>query len=82
MDTAGTIRLAPTVREMGTILHTWTVAIPFCSIAFVIVAPQRVSVPQVDVRMTASTPAPLNSSPIALPNRVALDTAVVFPTVE
>jgi hypothetical protein len=49
---AGTIRLAPTVIEMGTIDATWTTGIPMRSISLASVAPQRVSVPQVDVRMT------------------------------
>ena len=51
----GTIRLAPTVWEMGTMEQTCTVGIPARSSSLTIVAPQRVQVPQVEVRMTACT---------------------------
>jgi hypothetical protein len=48
----GMIRLAPTVKEIGTMEHIWTTKIPARSISLQIVAPQRVQVPQVEVRMT------------------------------
>lgn len=50
----GTIRLAPTVSDMGVMLHRCTAGIPARSISFTIVAPQRVSVPHVEVRIAAS----------------------------
>ena len=76
MATAGTMRLAPTVREMGVTVQTWTTGIPTRSISFTIVAPQRVQVPQVEVSITPSTPAALSSAPISLPNLIALPTEV------
>ncbi|MBT9160065.1 MAG: hypothetical protein DDT26_01338 [Dehalococcoidia bacterium] len=79
--TAGTMRLAPTVREMGTIAATCTTGNPTRSISFTSVAPQRVSVPQVEVRITPSTPADFSSSAIALPNLSELATEVALPTV-
>ncbi len=66
--TAGTMRLAPTVKEMGTIEATCTTGNPTRSISFANVAPQRVSVPQVEVRITPSTSAAFNFSAITLPN--------------
>ena len=81
MATAGTILFAPTVREMGTMVHTWTTGSPALSISFTIVAPQRVQVPQVDVRMTAVTPSAMSLRAISSPNRFALATAVPLPTV-
>ena len=49
----GTIRLAPTVLEIGTIEQMWAVGIPARSSSFTSVAPQRVQVPHVEVRMAA-----------------------------
>lgn len=49
----GKMRLAPTVMEMGTIEQQWMTGIPARSISLAIVAPQRVQVPQVEVKMTA-----------------------------
>ena len=78
----GTILLAPTVIEIGVTVHACTTGIPALSISFTIVAPQRVQVPQVEVKITASTPFTfsfwLNSSANALEEA----TAVPFPTVE
>ena len=82
MATPGNILFAPTVWDIGTIVHTCTAGMPFASIAFTIVAPQRVSVPQVDVRITPFTPLARSLSAMASPYFFALETAVVFPTVE
>ena len=79
--TAGTIRLAPTVLEMGTMLQMCTVGIPALSISFAIVAPQRVQVPQVELMMTASTPSRVRSLAISRANFMAFATDVPFPTV-
>ena len=67
--------------DIGTIVHICTTGIPYFSIPFTIVAPQRVQVPQVDVRITASTPSATNFFPISSANAFALATAVPFPTV-
>ncbi len=77
----GTILLAPTVREIGTTVHICTTGMPVFSISFTIVAPQRVQVPQVEVRITACTPSAMSSLPIASAYFLALATAVPFPTV-
>ncbi len=61
MATAGTIRLAPTVKEMGVTVQMCTTGNPARSISFTIVAPQRVQVPQVEVKITPFTPAAFNS---------------------
>lgn len=78
---AGTIRLAPMVREIGTIEQTWTAGSPARSSSLTIVAPQRVQVPHVEVRMTAWTPACRRRSAIASPKARARETEVAFPTV-
>lgn len=57
MAMVGTILLAPTVMEIGVTVHIWTTGMPALSISLTIVAPQRVQVPQVEVMITASTPA-------------------------
>ena len=80
MAIAGTILFAPTVWEIGTIVQTCTTG-SLRSISFTIVAPQRVQVPQVEVRMTAVTPSATSLSAISAPNRLALATAVPLPTV-
>ena len=49
--------------------------------AFTIVAPQRVQVPQVDVRIAACTPAASRSAVISLPILVASATEVELPVV-
>ena len=81
MATAGTMRFAPTVCEIGTIVQICTTGIPNASIALTIVAPQRVQVPQVEVRITASTPSFFSCSPMAVPNFFALAIDVPLPTV-
>ena len=82
MATAGTMRLAPTVSEMGVTVQTCTTGRPARSISLTIVAPQRVQVPQVLVRMTASTPSATSLRPILVANSFAEATAVPLPTVE
>ena len=78
---AGTIRLAPTVIEIGVTVQMCTTGIPVASIPFTIVAPQRVQVPHVLVRMTASTWSFLSFAPISSANFLAEATAVPLPTV-
>ena len=54
---------------------------PALSISFTIVAPQRVQVPQVEVRITASTPSAFNFCEYSAANAFADATDVPFPTV-
>lgn len=78
----GTIRFAPTVTMIGTIVATCTTGIPATrSISLTIDAPHRVHVPQVEVRIAASTPSRLKISPISRPNRSAFATDVAVPVV-
>ena len=81
MDIVGTILFAPTVFATGIKFAICTIVIPAFSIAFVIVAPQRVQVPQVDVRITALTPAFINSDAISVPILLASACVVPVPTV-
>lgn len=52
MPSPGTMRLAPTDRPMDTRLQMRTAGIPARSSSFTIVAPQRVPVPHVEVKIT------------------------------
>ena len=79
---AGTIRFAPTITATGVIVETCTVGRPAFSSSFAIAAPQRVLVPQVEVRMTASTPAARSFSAISLPMRALWARVVATPVVE
>ena len=76
-----TMRLEPTISATGVIVHTWAVGMPTLSISFVSADPQRVLVPQVEVKMTPSTPAALSSAAIALPIFLAFSTVVATPVV-
>ena len=67
------------IATAGTILYT--TGIPALSISFTIVAPQRVQVPQVEVRITASTPSAFNFCEYSAANAFADATDVPFPTV-
>lgn len=78
---AGRILLAPMVLEMGTTVHIWTTGMPTLSISFTIVAPQRVQVPQVDVRITAPTLSSRSFWAISTPNFWELPTEVPVPVV-
>jgi hypothetical protein len=78
----GIILLAPTVNDTGVIVHMCTTGIPALSISLTNVAPQRVQVPHVEVKITASTPSANNSSAVKAPNFLEEATAVPFPTVE
>lgn len=82
METVGTMRLAPMLREMGTMVHMWTTGTSAASsMALASVAPQRVQVPHVEVRITPSTCAALSCEPISVPNLRELATEVPLPTV-
>lgn len=77
----GTIRLPPTVSEMGTMEQACTAVMPERSISLTIVAPQRVQVPQVEVRITACTPSATRTLAICCPYFLAFSTEVALPTV-
>lgn len=81
MAIAGTILLAPTVREIGTTVQTCTTGISALSISLAIVAPQRVQVPQVEVRITPSTPSATKSLDNWAAYALAFATDVPFPVV-
>ena len=78
---AGTILFAPTACEIGTIEQTCATGIPKLSIVFAIVAPQRVHVPQLEVRMAAWIPSNFILCATSIANFFALATAVALPTV-
>ena len=82
MPAADTMRLAPTITATGVMVETCTVGSPARSSSLVIAAPQRVLVPQVEVRMTASTPASRSFSAISRPMRALWARVVATPTVE
>lgn len=82
METVGTIRLAPTVFAIETRLAICTIGKPAFSISLVIVAPQRVHVPQVEVKMTAETCASSRCWAISAPIRLASACVVPVPTVQ
>lgn len=79
--TVGTILFAPTDFDIVVIVAICTIGMPYLSISLTIVAPQRVQVPHVDVRITPSTPASFSSLPISVPNFIALPTDVPVPVV-
>ena len=74
-------RFAPIIVAIVGRAVTNTVGIPERSISLASVAPQRVPVPQVPDRITASTPASFSSSAISWPNFVETATGVPFPVV-
>jgi hypothetical protein len=76
-----TMRFAPTIVAMVGRDVTNTVGRPARSISFASTDPQRVPVPQVPERRTASTPASRSSAAISDPNRVEAATGVPFPVV-
>jgi hypothetical protein len=78
---AVTTRLDPTMKATGVIVHTWATGSPTLSISLVSAAPQRVLVPQVEVRITPDTPADLSSLAIACPIFLAFSTVVATPVV-
>lgn len=67
MPTPGTMRDTPMADAMDVMVHICATGMPNRSISLVIVAPQRVPVPQVDVRITPSTLSARKASAICLP---------------
>jgi hypothetical protein len=74
--------LAPTITATGVIVETCTVGRPALYTSFAIAAPQRVLVPQVEVRMTASTRAARSLAAISRPMRSLCARVVATPVVE
>jgi len=75
------IRLDPAIFAMEVIAARWAAGIPFFSIIFVSVAPQRVLVPQVLVTRTAWTPSEISALAISSPILSACVTVVPVPVV-
>jgi hypothetical protein len=75
------IRLVPTIWAIVGNAVTNTVVIPSRSSSFASVAPQRVPVPQVPVKITAATSAARSSAAISWPNFTAVATGVSTPEV-
>ena len=76
-----TIRFAPIVCAVGTRVVIRTVGIPAFSISFVSTAPQRVPVPQVEVRMTPEIPCVFSSCAMPWPILLAFAMVVATPVV-
>lgn len=81
MPRVGTMRGAPTFSANETRLHNSAVGMPARSSSFASVDPQRVPVPQVEVRTAAWTPAFLSSAAHSIPNLRAFATEVPLPAV-
>lgn len=76
-----TIRGDPTMAATCFIEQICTVAIPTRSISFASAAPQRVLVPQVEVRIMACTPSASNRRAISRPTFFALVSDIDNPAV-
>ncbi len=77
----GRILLEPTIWATGVMAQIWTTGIPIFSISFVSVAPQRVLVPQVEVRITPDTPSAFSSWAICRPSPSITSTMLATPVV-
>ena len=78
---AGRMRIAPKAVAIDVIAVMSTVGRPAASICRASVAPQRVPVPQVLVRITACTPSLMSTVAISVPMRSALARLIPVPTV-
>jgi len=78
----GTIRLEPTIWAILVIEHICDVGSPARSSSFVSAAPQRVLVPQVEVKITPDTPSALSCLEIACPIFLTFSTILAHPAVE
>jgi hypothetical protein len=81
MPFPGTTRFEPTISATGVIVQMCATGMPTCSSSVTIAAPQRVLVPQVEVRITASTPASRRCSAISRPSRRLLSSGFASPVV-
>ncbi|BDF69433.1 hypothetical protein CE91St40_04140 [Oscillospiraceae bacterium] len=77
-----TMRLAPTVWAMGTMVQICTQGMPQRSNSLASVAPQRVPVPHVEVSTTACTWAARSRAAISAPKAWAFFRLVPLPLVE
>jgi hypothetical protein len=78
---AETIRFEPTITATGVMDVTWATGNPARSSSLLNVAPQRVLVPHVEVRITAETPASLNSAAMLRPMVFIVSTILATPVV-
>ena len=76
------MRGEPPITATGVMAVTWAVGIPALSSSLASTAPQRVLVPQVEVRITADTPVSLRSRAISRPIRLEFSILVATPVVE
>jgi len=78
----GIIRFEPTILATDMIEQIWAVGIPTRSNSFANAAPQRVLVPQVEVKITPETPSALSSLAIVCPIFLTFSTILAHPAVE
>ena len=76
-----TILLDPTMKATGIMEQMWAVGIPARSSSLVNVAPQRVLVPHVDVRITPETSLSFRSLAMACPILLIVSTMFATPVV-
>ena len=81
MPRVGTMRGAPTRTAIDVRLQSSAVGMPARSSSLASVAPQRVPVPQVEVRIAARAPERRRSAAHSTPKRWALATDVPLPAV-
>ena len=74
-------RFYPATLAIEVMAARWAAGMPFFSIIFASVAPQRVDVPQVLVTRTAWTPSAISALAISSPIRSAWVTVVPVPVV-
>ena len=81
MARPGTMRDCPMVSGTVGMAVKYATGMPTRSISLAIVAPQRLAVPQVALRRTASIPSLRRSAAISRPNCRARATGATFPMV-
>jgi hypothetical protein len=77
-----TMRFEPTDFASASRALIWTMGMPNVSISFASAAPPRLHDPQVEVRITPSTPAARSSRPISWAKRRIVGMTEVLPVVE
>ena len=77
-----TMRFEPTDFASASRALIWTIGMPSASNSFASAAPPRLHDPQVDVRITPSTPAAPSSRPISRAKRRIVGMTDVLPVVE
>ena len=81
MPTPGTTRMTPMAWAMEVIVQICAVGMPTRSNSLVIVAPQRVPVPQVEVRITPCTLSCFKAAAMAAPKARLFSNDVPLPVV-